>query len=88
MRPDWITDSMLQYLDQFSTRQAGELFAYWMKTLGDRLGIEKDISHHKRKKALEAEEFKKIELYRKRNIIHSLKKQIEDLENSIERRPE
>jgi hypothetical protein len=47
-RPQWITEGMLDWLDQFTTSQAGELFSYWFKTYGDRHNIlTEDIKAHK-----------------------------------------
>lgn len=47
-KPEFITEEMLLWLDQFTTSQAGELFSYWFKTYGDRHNILTEaIKEHK-----------------------------------------
>lgn len=35
-KPDFITEGMLEWMDQFNYHQVSDLTVYWMETYGDR----------------------------------------------------
>ena len=81
-RPEDMPLELVHILDRFTTTQIGSWVLWWMKTVGERLGlITEDVNEHKIAQA--AIDWKAVETERVKTIIARLRQEAKTMEEDL-----
>lgn len=81
-RPEDMPLELVHMLDRFTTTQVGSWILWWMKTVGERLGlITEDVKEHKAAQA--AIDWKEVETERVKTTIARLRQEAKTMEEDL-----